>query len=143
MPACSAIDSPAMRQGPFCASTLSVTPPSKNSSVPDGSIDSCGTPSMHEIGADPFRLELGDAHALGDDRQLVGGHDRQLPLVAHLGAARVPGLATTRRARVAGMHVAFDAVEAEPQRVDRLGDEILAERGEDADDTCRRASSPG
>ena len=111
---------------------FTVTPPLKNSSVPDGSIDRCGMPSIERLAPIHSGLTLGNAHALGDDRQFVGRHDRQLALVAHLGAARIPRLAAAGSARRAGVEIAVDAVEAENQLVDRARLEMVERRDVDA-----------
>ena len=101
MPAPSAIARPASRQGAFCPSTLMVTPPLKNSSVPAGSIDSRGTPSSRRLAPIHSGLHFGQPHSPGDQRQFIGRDDRQLPLVAHHRAALVPGLAAAGLARIA------------------------------------------
>ena len=74
----------------------------------------------HEIGADPFRPDLRQTHPSCDNRQFVWRDDRQLPLIANFGAARIPRLAPAGAARMAEMHIAWDAFEAELQRLTGL-----------------------
>ncbi|CDX40599.1 hypothetical protein MPLDJ20_280030 [Mesorhizobium plurifarium] len=83
----------------------------------------------HEIGADPLRLDLLEPHALGDDGKLVRRDKRQLPLVAHLGAARIPRLAPARAPRRSAMEVTCDTVEAKLQFRDRPCLEMIVRSG--------------
>jgi hypothetical protein len=52
-----------------------------------------------------------------------------LPLVAHLGAAWIPGLAPAGASREASVEISGDAVEAKPQFIHRAGLEMIRWRG--------------
>ena len=81
-----------------------------------------------QIGTDPLRLDLGQSHPLGDNGQFVRRHERQLPLVAHFGAARIPRLASAGATCGARMEIAVDAVEAKMQFLNRTGFKMIERR---------------
>ena len=73
-----------------------------------------------------------------DLRHLVRRDDRKLPLVADLGAARIPGLAPAGAPRRPPVEIVRDAVEAQLQRLDRLRLEAAGQRGIGAGDLAQQ-----
>ena len=87
-----------------------------------------------DVAADPFGLDLGQIHPIGDLIEFIRRQDRQLALVAHFGTAWIPRLARAGRPRHALVTIAGDAGEGQLKRVNRRGREIAVRGGKETGD---------
>ncbi|WP_175492261.1 hypothetical protein [Phyllobacterium sp. YR620] len=70
-------------------------------------------PVDQHVAADPLGPEFGKPHARCNLYEFVRRKNRELPFVAHFGAARIPGLATAGFPRRASMEITDNSVESD------------------------------